>query len=58
MRLLDSGLIHDFLDLLGIEILTQSGAMVAFIICGALLSIAICSCLLLIFKFLVYLRRG
>lgn len=58
MRLLDSGLIHEFLSLLGIEIVTASGTMLAFVVCAALLSVCVISLLVLIFKFLVYLRRG
>ena len=58
MRLLNSGLIQDFLNLIGVEIVTASGTMVAFLVCGALLCVCIVSCLVLFFKFLVYLRRG
>lgn len=58
MTLLDSGLIHDFLNLIGIQITTTTGTMVAFIVCASLLCVCIVSCLVLLFKFLVYLRRG
>lgn len=58
MRLLDNGLIYDFLSLLGIEIVTSTGTMLAFLAVAALLCVCIVSTLVLIFKFLVYLRRG
>lgn len=58
MRLLDTGLIYDFLSLLGIELVTSTGTMLAFVACAALLCVCIISTLVLIFKFLVYLRRG
>lgn len=58
MKLLDSGLIHDFLQLIGIELVTSTGTMVAFLVCAALLCVCIVSIMVLLFKFLVYLRRG
>lgn len=58
MKLLNTGLIYEFLSLLGIEIVTSTGTMLAFVACAALLCVCIISTLVLIFKFLVYLRRG
>lgn len=58
MTITDSGLIHDFLNLLGIEITTQSGSELAFIVCGALLASCVALVLAFLFKFLVYIRKG
>lgn len=58
MRLLDSGLIYDFLQLIGVELTTQTGILVAFLVCAALLCVCIVSVMVLLFKFLVYLRKG
>lgn len=58
MRLLDVGLIQDFLSLIGIEVVTSTGAFVAFLVCASLLCVCVVSCIVLLFKFLCYLRRG
>lgn len=58
MKILESGLIYDFLNLLGVEIITSTGTMLAFLAAAALLCVCIVSTLVLIFKFLVYIRRG
>lgn len=58
MNILSSGLVHDFLALLGFEITTQSGAELAFVVTGALLAVAVALVLAFLFKFLVYIRRG
>lgn len=58
MSISDSGIIHDFLTLLGIEITTQSGAELAFVVAGALLVASLALVLAFLFKLLVYIRRG
>lgn len=58
MSITSDGLIQQFLDILGIELTTASGNYVAFIITASLSAVALISLMILIFKFLVYLRRG
>lgn len=58
MSITPDGLIQQFLDILGIELTTATGNYVAFIITASLLAVALISLMILIFKFLVYLRRG
>lgn len=58
MKITDTGLIREFLDLLGIEITTQSGSELAFVVCGALLASCVALVLAFLFKFLVYIRKG
>lgn len=58
MNITEGGLIQQFLDILGIELTTATGNYVAFIITSCLSAVALISLMILIFKFLVYLRRG
>lgn len=58
MNILDTGLIHDFLELLGIQIITQTGAHIAFVVCGTLLAVCLSLVLSFLFKLIVYIRRG
>lgn len=58
MTFVSDGLIQRFLDLLGVSIQTETGFFIAFIIVSAIVAIALVSLMLLIFKFLVYLRKG
>lgn len=58
MTITPDGLIQQFLDILGIELTTATGNYVAFIITASLSAVALISLMILIFKFLVYLRRG
>lgn len=58
MSITPDGLIQQFLDILGIELTTATGNYVAFIITASLSAVALISLMILIFKFLVYLRRG
>lgn len=58
MTITPDGLIQQLLDILGIELTTATGNYVAFIITACLSAVALISLMILIFKFLVYLRRG
>lgn len=58
MTVLPDGLVQQFLDVLGIEITTATGNYIAFLVTGALIAVALVSLLVLIFRFLVYLRKG
>lgn len=58
MNITSSGLIQQLLDILGVEITTATGHYVAFLLTGCLTAVALISLMVLIFKFLVYLRRG
>lgn len=58
MTILDTGLIHEFLQLLGFQITTQSGAELAFVVTGALAAVSVALILAFLFKFLVYIRKG
>lgn len=55
---LTDGLIQQFLDLLGVQINTATGNYVAFLAGAALLCVAVVSFMVLLFKFLCYIRRG
>lgn len=52
------GIIQTFLDLLGVTVDTASGQYIAFIVSSSVFGICIVAFLLLLFKFLVYLRKG
>lgn len=52
------GLIQRFLDLLGVSIQTSTGYYIAFVIVSAIVATSLVSLMLLIFRFLVYLRKG
>ena len=58
MNITDTGLIKQFLDILGIEITTATGNYVAFMASAALLAVALIALMVLLFKLLVYIRRG
>ena len=58
MTITPDGLIQQFLDILGIQLTTATGNYVAFIITASLSAVSLISLMILIFKFLVYLRRG
>lgn len=58
MNFTPDGLIHKFLDLLGVSVTTSTGQYIVFIISSAVIAVSIVSLMLLIFKFLVYLRKG
>lgn len=58
MNILPDGLIQQFLDILGIQITTATGHYVAFLATSSLAAVALISLMVLIFRFLVYLRRG
>lgn len=58
MTIKPDGLIQQFLDILGIQLTTATGNYVAFIITASLAAVALISLMILVFKFLVYLRRG
>ena len=52
------GLIQKFLNLLGVTVTTSTGQYIVFIISAAVIAVSIVCLMLLIFKFLVYLRKG
>lgn len=52
------GIIQQFLDILGVTVETASGQYIAFMVSAAILALVIVSLLLLLFRFLVYIRKG
>ena len=58
MSFLPSGLVDKFLDILGVSIDSSTGQYIAFIAVSALVGISIVSLMSLIFKFLVFLKKG
>lgn len=58
MNFTPDGLIQKFLDLLGVSVTTSTGQYIVFIISAAVIAVSIVCLMLLIFKFLVYLRKG
>ena len=57
MTLVDSGLVKQFLDLIGIEITTASGGYIAFLVVSILIGLIVITFAMFLFKFLVYVRR-
>lgn len=57
MTIVDSGLVQQFLDLLGVELTTATGHYVAFLAVSSLAVVALVSLLVLLFRFLVYIRN-
>lgn len=58
MSFTTDGIIYKFIELLGVELQTSTGQYIAFVVAAAVFAICIVSFMLLLFKFLVYLRRG
>lgn len=58
MTFVSDGLVQRFLDILGVSVNTATGQYIVFIITSAIVAITIVSLMLLLFKFLVYLRKG
>lgn len=58
MSFTSDGIIQSFLDLLGVTVETSSGQYIAFTVCAAILALTIIALMLLIFRFLVYIRKG
>lgn len=54
---LATGLVTDFLSLLGFEAINPDGVQLAFMVSSALLCVVIVSFMTLLFKFFVYLNR-
>lgn len=57
MTLVDSGLVQQFLDLIGIQITTASGGYIAFLVVSILIGLIVITFSMFLFKFLVYVRR-
>lgn len=57
MTLVDSGLVKQFLDLIGIQVTTASGGYIAFLVCSILIALIVITFSMFLFKFLVYIRR-
>lgn len=58
MTFLSDGLVQRFLDLLGVSVSSSTGQYIAFIITAAVAAVCVVSLMLLIFRFLVFLRKG
>lgn len=58
MTFIQDGLIQQFLNLLGVNINNATGYYIAFIIASAVFAVITVCLALLIFRFLVYLRKG
>ena len=57
MNITDGGIISQFLDLLGVQVTTATGDYVAFLVSASLAAVCVITFTILLFKFLVYLRR-
>lgn len=57
MTLVDSGLVKQFLDMIGIQITTASGGYIAFLVVSILIGLIVITFSMFLFKFLVYVRR-
>lgn len=58
MTFIENGLVQRFLDLLGIDIITATGGYIAVSLVSCILAISIVSLMLLIFRLIVYLKKG
>lgn len=58
MSFQSNGLIQKFLDLLGVQVETASGQYIAFMAGSAILALTIIALMLLLFRFLVFIRKG
>lgn len=58
MSFSSEGLIQTFLDLLGVTVETASGQYIAFTVSAAILALVIVALMLLLFRFLVFIRKG
>lgn len=54
----DDGIIAQFLSILGVQITSYDGYYIAFVVSSALAACIIVSFLVLLFKFLCFIRRG
>lgn len=57
MTITEGGIISQFLDLLGVELTTATGDYVAFLVSASLAAVCVITFTVLLFKFLVYLRK-
>lgn len=58
MSFTSDGIVQTLLDLLGVTIETSTGQYIAFMISSAILAITIIALMLLLFRFLVFIRKG
>lgn len=58
MTFTSNGLVQRFLDLLGVTVTSSTGQYIAFMIASAVVAVAIVCLMLLIFRLLIYLRKG
>lgn len=58
MTFVPDGLVQRFLDILGVSVNTSTGQYIVFTIASAIIAVTIVCLMLLIFRFLVYLRKG
>lgn len=58
MSFTTEGLVQTLLDLLGVTVETSTGQYIAFMVSSAILAISIIALMLLLFRFLVFIRKG
>lgn len=58
MNFIPDGLISRFLDILGIECTSITSQYIAFVTCGSIFALLSISLMVLLFRFLVFLRKG
>lgn len=58
MSFTTDGLIYKFIDLLGVTLETSTGQYIAFVVCAVIFAICIVSFMLLLFRLLVFIRKG
>lgn len=54
----DTGIIAQFLSVLGVTVTTFDGYYVAFVVASAVVACVVISFMVLLFKFLCYIRKG
>lgn len=58
MSFTDNGIISQFLDLIGAVPETATAQYICYMVCSAIFAICIVAFMSLLFKFLVFLRKG
>lgn len=57
MRIVSTGIVDKFCQLIGIEILTADGVTIAFLVAGVIVLAVTVTLLVCLFKWLCYLRK-
>lgn len=58
MNFIPDGIISKFLDLIGVECTSITSQYIAFVTCGSLFALLSIALMVLLFRFLVFIRKG